>query len=648
MVRNLFPPRCLIPYVPSRWLLALWMAVLLASASVQAQRAGEKLNVVGSAWVLAPAVYQTDSGYAGSVTNITVFVTEGWGDVYVSTYSLTAEDFQGAATAAVRVVTKLLNLDFSKYNYYFRVKSEAVIVGGPSAGVAMAVAVYSALTGTPINRSVMVTGMISPDGTVGPVGGIYEKAQAAASHGAKVFLVPPGQSIVTMYRSVVRRIGPFRVTTYEPQQINLVEYAEKNWGLKVVEISTIEEALRYFFNYKPAPPPSAAPILSSAAREKIAYVVRTLLSTAQSELSEARRYVNASRLSAPTALALRNYLDNYAAAYLSRASSLGNNVAAAFLSTTSIAYSRWIKYLVDYYTDRSLDAVVSQVSGEVFGLLSELESRGGQHTADLGFKILAADLVIRASRLINESASAWSSDPLSALRNLAFASAMLEEAKLWAEGLPSLPSSVPAGIAESYISVARSTWSYVYSVLSEAGGDTTTLSYSNTYLRAAMSMFSSGRRFSACVAGARSIALSEAALLSFQLSATGSRVYLTVASDQAKLAASRVADNVPALYFINVSSIAVSDSDKLVYFRLAAQLGNLLADIAEQQGVDLEAQPPPAEVPQPAPPTPAAPPEEPPVKRSVTDVIQWIKDVLSKIVLALENLLRWLQSLLRR
>ncbi|MEM4899547.1 MAG: S16 family serine protease, partial [Thermofilum sp.] len=141
-----------------KWLLSLWITVLLVSATVLAQRPGEKLQVVGSAWVLAPAVYQTDSGYAGSVTNITVFVTEGWGDVYVSTYSLTAEDFQGAATAAARVVAKLLNLDFSKYNYYFRVKSDAVIIGGPSAGVAMAVAVYSALTGAPINRSVMVTG----------------------------------------------------------------------------------------------------------------------------------------------------------------------------------------------------------------------------------------------------------------------------------------------------------------------------------------------------------------------------------------------------------------------------------------------------------------------------------------------------------
>lgn len=629
-----------------RWLLSLWLAVILTSAAVLAQQTGEALRVVGSAWILAPAVYQADSGYAGSVTNITVFVTEGWGDVYVSTYSLTQEDFQGAATAAARVVTKLLGLDFSRYNYYFRVKSDAVIIGGPSAGVAMAVAVYSALTGTPINRTVMVTGMISPDGTVGPVGGIYEKAQAAVSQGAKVFLVPPGQSVVTTYRTVIRRIGPFRVSTYEPQQINLTEYAAKNWGLRVIEVATLEDALRYFFGYRPAPPPSAAPVLSSAARERLASIAKTMLSLARSELEDAQRYVNSSKLSTPVSYALRNYLNSYAAAYLSRASNLSVNAATIFLSTSSIAYSRWVKFLVDYYSDRSLESVVSQVSGDVASLMDRLENTGGLYASDIGYRIIAADLVIRASRLLNESASQWTSDPSSALMSLAYASAMVEEAKLWAEGLPHLTPSKLTDIAESYISVARSTWSYVYSVLSQTGGDTGLLTYSNTYLRAAMSMFSSGKKFLASVAAARSLALSEAALLSLQLTATGSKVYLEVANNQAVLAASRSIDNIPALYFLNVSRIASSDSDKLVYLRVAAQLGSLLAGIAEQQGVSLVLQPPALETPQPEQPSPTAPGQPP--TREEPSLAQRIKDLLSWIALAIENFLRWLQGLFGR
>ncbi len=45
--------------------------------------------------------------------------------------------------------------------------------------------------GWKVNPKVMMTGMINPDGTIGPVGGILEKASAAASVGAKLFLIPP-------------------------------------------------------------------------------------------------------------------------------------------------------------------------------------------------------------------------------------------------------------------------------------------------------------------------------------------------------------------------------------------------------------------------------------------------------------------------
>ena len=41
----------------------------------------------------------------------------------------------------------------------------------------------------------MMTGMINPDGTVGPVGGILEKIMGANSKGIKVFLIPSGSQL---------------------------------------------------------------------------------------------------------------------------------------------------------------------------------------------------------------------------------------------------------------------------------------------------------------------------------------------------------------------------------------------------------------------------------------------------------------------
>lgn len=65
-------------------------------------------------------------------------------------------------------------------------------IGGPSAGLVFAVAVYDKITEGPLlqGRHVAGTGTITPNGDVGPIGGIQEKIAAAEHDGATVFLVP--------------------------------------------------------------------------------------------------------------------------------------------------------------------------------------------------------------------------------------------------------------------------------------------------------------------------------------------------------------------------------------------------------------------------------------------------------------------------
>ncbi len=606
----------------------------------------QQLRVIGSAWVLAPAVSQTDSGYVGSATNISVFVTEGWGDVYVSTYSLTQEDFQGAATTAARVVCSLLGLDFNRYNFYFKVKTDAVIVGGPSAGVAMAVAVYSALTGLPINRSVAVTGMISPDGTVGPVGGIYEKAEAVASRGAKLFLVPPGQSVVTTYKVVVRRIGPFEVYSTQPVTVNITEYAMKKWGLRVIEVSTIEEALHYFFNVQFKPRAYANPAVSGEVMRKVSDVWSTLERIAAAELDSARSYVNSSPLTSFTKSALFDYLNTYASSYLDAARRYRNNAGSILLLTSSIATSRWIKFIVDYSTGRKLETEVDNIRKDISRYMSLVENLEARNFAELNYKVIAGDLVIRASRLFNSSASKWSSDPQGALQDLAYASAFLEEAKLWMEGLPQGKPASAYQQASTYVSIARSTWPYVYSVLSQAGSPSVLLDYASTYYTAATSLYSLNKYFLASIAATRSIALAEAAMLDFQGRASGSRVYLDISSRRALEIASSAQDLLVTIYFYNQSLLASSDVDRLAYLKLASELGSLVLDLAKSSNVTAQ-QPQvqqPGEQPQPPP-----QPTKPQPTKSIWDTIaEWLRDVYMRVALALEGLVKILKNLFSR
>ncbi|MDR7328728.1 YlbL family protein [Corynebacterium guangdongense] len=65
-------------------------------------------------------------------------------------------------------------------------------VGGPSAGMMFSLAVIDKLSPGPLNGGKFVagTGTITPDGAVGPIGGIVHKVDAAEAQGAELFLAP--------------------------------------------------------------------------------------------------------------------------------------------------------------------------------------------------------------------------------------------------------------------------------------------------------------------------------------------------------------------------------------------------------------------------------------------------------------------------
>ncbi|WP_035155208.1 ATP-dependent protease LonB [Cohnella thermotolerans] len=63
-------------------------------------------------------------------------------------------------------------------------------VDGPSAGVAMAVAIASAMTGRPVDNKLAMTGEISIHGKIKPVGGVVAKVEAAFQAGAETVIIP--------------------------------------------------------------------------------------------------------------------------------------------------------------------------------------------------------------------------------------------------------------------------------------------------------------------------------------------------------------------------------------------------------------------------------------------------------------------------
>ncbi|MGH3731986.1 MAG: S16 family serine protease [Acidimicrobiales bacterium] len=93
----------------------------------------------------------------------------------------------------------------SGYDYHLpaRVSIDTANIGGPSAGLAMTLALmnklsHGSLTG---DQLVAATGTMAPNGQVGAVGGVEEKAVAAHDSGAKYFIVPDGDGNVGAARA---------------------------------------------------------------------------------------------------------------------------------------------------------------------------------------------------------------------------------------------------------------------------------------------------------------------------------------------------------------------------------------------------------------------------------------------------------------
>jgi hypothetical protein len=208
---------------------AVVSAVLLAACSGPDPVSGSIDEVDGGRQVTVPVPWANVSAGTGGIEPSTVWVGQR-GDLGfdIDLQGLEAQGAGAAWTAAAAMAAAVATLysgrDPADVDVAFDITGP---IDGPSAAAFLTVAVLAALQDTPLKSGVTMTGTVSPDGSVGAVGGIGLKLQSAADAGYSTVLVPVASQTLT-----VRGTG---------EQISVVDYG-RELGLDVRPVATVTEA----------------------------------------------------------------------------------------------------------------------------------------------------------------------------------------------------------------------------------------------------------------------------------------------------------------------------------------------------------------------------------------------------------------------
>lgn len=187
---------------------------------------GLSLFSISNAYVVsihAPAVLSNE--YRGTLTVISLNVTQGNGQVSIIGPLNVSENTQLSAHQAVGYAAQYLGISAKRYNFTYTIEGVNTDVSGPSAGLAFTVLAIDGLNHRQPYNGFTLTGTINANGTVGLIGGIYDKAGAAAQNGMKYIVVP-----------------------YAPNgsEENFLYYlSQQTYNIPVVEVKNVSQALIY-------------------------------------------------------------------------------------------------------------------------------------------------------------------------------------------------------------------------------------------------------------------------------------------------------------------------------------------------------------------------------------------------------------------
>ncbi len=406
-----------------------------------------------------------DQGEEGILLSARVIATNGTGHVFVDTSPYTQVDLQGSARLAAMVASDVLGVDQRAYNFYYIIDISSPIIGGPSAGGALTVATIAAINNWTLKPDVVMTGMINPDESIGPVGGVPFKLEAAAEKNTTLFLIPDGQGTVTVKRSVGRTRGPITISEQKEETVDVVELGKK-LNVTVKEVSTIQDAVLAFTGHEIKNTPYKGTILTPGYLS----LLEPLATSLQREAKDMYEVTSSLVQNSQSLKQARDILDRADGMYSDK-----KYYAATSIYFNSIYYMRYVQWNDEYGKasdkEQYLTGLIDRVEKQIQRSESDLDDFKLYGINDIGAVGAAESRITSAIGKLDEAKKL--SDTDGKISSLAFANERARTAQWWLTlSVPDgriVPEDILKDRAGWYLSQAQSINTYTQTLLLESG-----------------------------------------------------------------------------------------------------------------------------------------------------------------------------------
>lgn len=179
------------------------------------------------------AVTEINDTYQGSIADLYLDMQPGKGRIFLETFPLTKFDTQISTRFAKEIACDYIDIDCSRYDFFYTINADSPIIAGASAGSSIALLTISLLKDLKLKEDVAITGTINSGGLIGPIGGLKEKIEAAKKEGINTILIPEGS----------------KFSRKNNKTIDIKNFS-KSIGVEVIEVSTLSEAIEGFTGKK--------------------------------------------------------------------------------------------------------------------------------------------------------------------------------------------------------------------------------------------------------------------------------------------------------------------------------------------------------------------------------------------------------------